>query len=431
MKAIINATLYDFKSYKEDRYVLFENQITENGPMADFPGAEEIIDGRGCLVLPGLIVGHGHIYSTFARGWMTPFNPSSFCDILEQLWWKLDRALNLEAVYYSGLVGGAEFIRNGVTTVVDHHASGQIEGSLDALKKAVVDEMGLRGIFCFETSDRFDVEACIRENMAFAQRAQAERAGDYAGLFGMHASMTLSQETLERCGEMSGDLPIHIHVAESAEDVVDAQLYYAKRVVRRLDDAGLLKPDSILSHCIHLDGDELDILANHDVQIALNITSNMNNGVGLPDYPAFRRRDLSCIIGNDGMGFNIANEYRNFLFTMHHKTGVPTSVGLDDLKSIINNGYAYASSRLGCRLGRIETGYEADLIVVPYMAPTPIDANNAFGHLVFGMMDSFRPRDVVTKGVVRMKDYRSRMDLEPIYEKARATAQQVWKRCRP
>lgn len=431
MKAIINATLYDFNTYKEDSYVLYDDQITETGPMADFPGADVVLDGRGCLVLPGLVVGHGHIYSTFARGWMMPFNPSSFCDILEQLWWKLDRALDLEAVYCSGLIGGAEFIKNGVTTVVDHHASGRIEGSLERLKMAVVDEMGLRGVFCFETSDRYDVEACIRENLAFAQRAQAERAGDFAGLFGMHASMTLSQKTLERCADLSGDLPIHIHVAESAEDVVDARFYYAKRVIRRLDDAGLLKTDSILSHCIHLEEEELDILGKKDVRIALNITSNMNNAVGLPDYPAFRRRNLRCIIGLDGMGFNIANEYRNFLFAMHHKTGLPTAVGLDDLKNLINNGYDYVSRRLGCRLGRIEPGYEADLIVVPYLPPTPIHEANVLGHLVFGAMDSFRPRDVITKGVLRMKDYRQQMDLEPIYEKARDTAENVWKRCKP
>jgi cytosine/adenosine deaminase-related metal-dependent hydrolase len=218
MKAFINATLYDFESFRENQYVLFEDEIIQVGPMDKFPGADEITDAIGCVLMPGLLNAHAHIYSTFARGMSVPFDPKSFQDILDQLWWKLDAKLDKESVYYSGLVSACECIQNGVTTVIDHHASGlYIKGSLNELKRSVCDEMGLRGIFCFETSDRFDIDECIEENIEFASH-KSERC---AGLFGMHASLSLSDDTLRKISQKTGDIPVHVHAAESIEDEDD------------------------------------------------------------------------------------------------------------------------------------------------------------------------------------------------------------------
>ncbi|MEL7596739.1 MAG: amidohydrolase family protein, partial [Clostridiaceae bacterium] len=161
MKALTNACIFDFQSFKENYYVLFDSEIKEVGKMNEFPGADEIYDCSRTIVMPGLINCHTHIYSTFARGMNVPFDPKNFQDILDQLWWKLDGQLDKKAVYYSGLIYGCECIKNGVTSIIDHHASGlNIKGSLEELKKSICDDLGMRGIFCFETSDRFDTEEC-------------------------------------------------------------------------------------------------------------------------------------------------------------------------------------------------------------------------------------------------------------------------------
>jgi len=167
--------------------------------MKSFKGASQIIDAKKNLVLPGFAVGHTHIYSTFARGLNLPFNPLNFKDILNQLWWKLDSKLGERENYYSALISGIEFIKNGVTTVIDHHASGlQIKGSLKTLKNALCDEIGLRGIFCFETSDRFNIDECIEENLDFL----CTRSEMHAGIFGLHASLSLSDDTLEKISKL-------------------------------------------------------------------------------------------------------------------------------------------------------------------------------------------------------------------------------------
>src|SRR5665647_1569991 len=171
MKALINVNIFDFESYSENQYVLFNSEILEVGPMSEFKQSCQVIDCSGCLVMPGLINCHTHIYSTFARGMNLPYEPKNFKDILDKYWWKIDRAINKSSIYYSGLVYGYESINNGVTTIIDHHASGiDITGTLNELKKSVCDDLKIRGIFCFETSDRFDTPLCIDENIKFASR---------------------------------------------------------------------------------------------------------------------------------------------------------------------------------------------------------------------------------------------------------------------
>lgn len=423
MKALINCILYDFDTLKKDYYVLFEREIIDLGPMSEFPGAQTIYNAKGCVVMPGLVVGHTHIYSTFARGWLTPFYPTTFHELLEQMWWNLDQRLDLDSTYVSGLVSGIEFIKNGVTTIIDHHASGKaILGSLNQLKGAICDDSGLRGIFCFESSDRFPIEECIEENVAFGEN----KTDQCAGLFGMHASMTLSNSSLEQIATARGNLPIHIHVAESHEDQVDSYNKYNKSVIERLNDYELLRTNSILSHCIHLEENEFQILKDKNLFIALNVTSNMNNGVGLPYYKNMKENDLTCILGNDGLGFNITRDMLNFLFAMHHLESNPVDVGMDDLKKVIRNTYEYASQVLGCSLGRIEKGYKADLITLPYIAPTEMTEENAMGHFVYGLCDQFHPRDMICNGELRMKDFKVNLDEERIYSEARRLSKKLW-----
>lgn len=424
MKALVNASLFDFERFRPGRYVLFDDRIRAVGPMEAFPGADEVYDCAGGLTLPGLVLGHTHIYSAFSRGWVTPFAPKSFRELLEQLWWKLDAALDLDAVCASGLYAAVRFAQNGVTTAIDHHAGGAVRGSLAALRRAVVEEGGLRGVFCFETSERFPLADCIAENVEFA----GQKSSRCAGLFGMHALMTLSDASLARIARESGELPIHIHAAESEEDEQVSLRETGRRIVPRLLDAGLLRPGSILAHGVHLDETELTLLEGQDIYMALNPTSNMNNGVGLPDVRAFAAHGLRCMLGNDGMGFGLARDVQNLAFGLRLREGDPTAVPFGLLARLLRAGYDCAGRQLGCRLGRFEAGYEADMQFLPYIPPTPMDAENIWGHVFYGLFDDFRPRDVWCAGRAVVQDGHSVLDEEAVCARARENAARVWRR---
>lgn len=423
IKALTNVRIFNYDSLKENSYVLFKKQIIEVGSMENFKGADEVYDCNNQILMPGLVNCHSHIYSTFARGWITEFNPKTFVELLEQMWWKLDGVLEENDIYYSGLVSGMEFIKNGVTTVVDHHASGKIKGSLNLLKRALCDYLGIRGIFCFETSDRFSLDECIQENLEFCKNNSTDMA---RGLFGMHACLTLSDESLKKIADRSKGIPIHIHVGESDEDNIESIKKYHKTPIERLEEYGLIRENSILSHCIYLSEKDMHILENHKVYIALNPTSNFNNAVGLADVKEFEKRNIKCLLGNDGLGFNLTREMVNLLYGIHLKYKSPIAYSVNDLKKVIENNYEYAGRILNCKLGKIEEGYEADFLTLEYDAPTPITEENLLGHFFYGMLDNFKPKNVWCNGKIKLKDYMILQDEEKVYEKSRKIAQEIW-----
>lgn len=427
-KAIINIKIYDFAKFLDNSFVVFDHSILSVGAMSDFVDEGfEIIDGRGALLMPGLVCAHTHIYSKFARGLALPFNPKNFQEILDQMWWKLDRHIDNETSYYSGIVAAADFLRDGVTTIIDHHASGkEITGSLASLKKAVCDEASMRALFAFEVSDRFNVDEAIDENISFIRNFKTPHT---AGLFGLHASMSLSEDTLNQVGARLKGAPIHIHVAESEMDEEDAINKYGERVVERLDRHGLINEDSLLIHCVHVNDKELDIIKRRQAAIVVNVTSNMNNAVGLPSINKFREKEIPVMIGNDGLSSGIANEYINVLYSAHLLNKKPTAFDLGNLLEMINQGYEYVSRHLGVKLGRIEAGYEADLLLMPYVPPTALDKSNALGHLFYGLMHAFKPSDVFVAGNHLLKNYElanKKLVLE--YEKSQGVADRLWNR---
>lgn len=394
--AIINTQIYDFETYIADGYVIFSNTIEQVGPMAKFRNDNyHIIDAKHALLMPGLVCGHTHIYSAFARGMSVLFNPRNFQDILDQLWWKLDAQLDNEATYYSGIVAGSSFALHGVTTLIDHHASGaQISGSLESLKTAL-DEVGLRAAYAFESSDRFPLDETIEENINFINRHNDHFT---KGLFGMHASMSLSNQSLAKIKARLGQTPIHIHVAESQMDQEDCLNKYHQRVIERLDSFELINEGSIIVHGIYLNDHELDIIKKRKAVIAVNVSSNMNNAVGLPDILRFLDKGIPVIIGNDGIAMSMCSEYLTTYYAMQHRYQQPTTFTLKHLQQLIDATYEYASGLLNVKLGRIKPGFAADLLLNTYIAPTPIDETNGFGHLFFGLLDGFKPSDVFIGG---------------------------------
>lgn len=424
MYALINARLYDYKSYWDSSYLIFDKQIKKIGKMSEYDNLGYIeIDCKNKIILPSFITGHTHFYSSFARGMSINFNPQNFLDILEQLWWKVDHFLDLDMIYYSALMGALDQILSGTTTFIDHHASYQIKGSLDKIKEALNTKLKVRGVLAFETSDRFDIVESVKENINFSLQNKNQYIN---GLFGMHASLSLSDESLSYIAKNIGDLGIHIHVGESLMDEEESIKKYGLRVIERLDKFGLINNKSLLVHCTHINELEMDIIKKRGATIAVNVTSNLNNAVGISKIKTFLNKGIRVISGNDGLIQSQAIEYLNIYYLSHLQTESITGFTLDDLLIIINNTYEYANSLLNTNLGCFKAGNEADLIITDYSPYTKLDEENVFSHVFFGVYPNLKPSYVFVNGEMLVKDYQINLDLEEDYKKALSQANKLW-----
>ena len=361
-------------------------------------GAGSRRDCTGCLVVPGNVCAHTHLYSALARG--MPFAlepPTNFLQILQRVWWRLDRALDEESVRASALVGGMEALLTGTTTLVDHHASpNAIDGSLDVIEEALT-QLGVRSVLCYETSDRDGPEralAGIEENRRFLARVRDERPPLARGLVGAHASFTLGDETLAACADAASEFSvgIHVHAAEDGVDERDAVSRTGNRVIGRLDAAGALDERTLLAHGVHLDDGEAAIVGRANATLAHNARSNMNNGVGRPSAAVLGGR---IALGTDGIGSDMFEESRAATFRLREDSLAAGSAW--------PLGQLGESARLAGRifeepqLGTLAPGAPADLVVLDYDAPAPLHAASFAGHWVFGLSSRW-VRDVMVAG---------------------------------
>ena len=394
------------------------------------------IDGGGKLAIPGLINAHTHLYSSLARGMaVAPFAPSSFTQILEQLWWKLDKALDPESLRASALIGAMDAARCGVTTLIDHHASpNAIPGSLDTVKEEVCDRLGLRGVFCYELSDRDGPERSaqgIEENLRFLGSI-GDGNGLCAGLFGLHASFTIEDETLERVtSRIPEGVGVHVHVAEGPEDEIQCEGVHGTRIVERLDRHGLLRPTSILAHCLHIDDSEKILVTDRDAIVVHNPRSNMNNAVGLFDMPGFLARGVLTGLGTDGLGANMLAELFTAGLLQKHGLADPLTGGFDALDALLFRSNPQIAQRLlGDEFGRIAPGAPADIALLDYAPPTPLRSENVLGHLLFGIAaHSLRVADLIVAGRPILRDGAFvDIDEAAVYAHAREQAERLWSR---
>jgi len=408
--------------------------ITPTSEAGALPDHGQRIDGQGKLAIPGLVNAHTHLYSSLARGMaVSPYAPTTFTEILEQLWWKLDKALDPETVRVSALVGAMEAARCGVTTLIDHHASpNAIPESLDALRETVVDELGLRAALCYELSDRDGTELRdqgIAENVRLLSLPQTDHV---SALFGIHASFTVSDETLAKVADsIPEDAGIHIHVAEGPEDEVQCEAKHGMRVVERLDHFGLLRPRSILAHCLHINEAEKDLIAERDAIVIHNPRSNMNNAVGTFDMMGFLDRGITTGLGTDGLGANMLAELFTAGILQKQASGNSLAGSFDALYQLLFvNNPAIARRLLGANVGQITVGSPADVVLLDYESPTPLEAGNALGHLLFGTaVHSMRVTDSFVAGRAILRDSRFvDLDEAAIYAHAREQAASLWKR---
>jgi putative selenium metabolism protein SsnA len=417
----IVSSLDPLRVSKEDVHVVGD-RIAEAGDAAQR-------DCSGCLVIPGNVCAHTHLYSALARG--MPYElapPENFLQILQRVWWRLDRALDDETVRASALVGGMEALLSGTTTLVDHHASpNAIDGSLDVIEEAL-SSLGVRSVLCYETSDRDGAEraeAGLTENRRFVERVRREQLLLTRAMIGAHASFTLSDETLTACAEAAhaDGVGLHVHAAEDEVDERDSTSLHDMRVAERLALAGALDERTLLAHGVHLSEEEVELVHIARSTLAHNARSNMNNAIGRARPSAL---DTRVALGTDGIGSDMFEESRAAYFRLREDD--PRTGGDWTLRRLAE-GARLAGTIFGePALGRIEPGAPADLVVLDYSAPAPLDARSFPGHWVFGLA-SRCVRDVMVAGEWVVLDRRlTRVDQQELAARALPLAERLWTR---
>ncbi|MBD3348886.1 MAG: putative aminohydrolase SsnA [Candidatus Eisenbacteria bacterium] len=418
-----------------------EGRIESVGSAADVvadAAGYDVLDTTGKLVMPGLVNAHTHLYSTLARALVADLEPSSdFVGILEHLWWRLDKALTGEDVRLSAAAGAVDLLRNGTTTIVDHHASQTaVDGSLSQVADAL-SEIGLRANLCFETSDRHGRDARdagLEENLRFARETSDDGGCSGAPMLtasvGLHASFTLEDETLDRASEMARGLGVgcHIHVAEDVADVKDSLERSGRRVVERLESHGILGPRTIAAHCIHVDGREVEILRDTGTIVVHNPESNMNNAVGCTDVGALLDEGVLVGLGTDGFSPSMFDEMKVANLVHRDRAGDPR-VGHDYAGRLCLDGNGEITERLfGERLGELRPEAAADIVVLDYDPPTPVAGENFVGHVIFGLT-GWMVEAVIVDGrqVVRNREVLT-LDARNVMASARERARELWSR---
>jgi putative selenium metabolism protein SsnA len=401
-----------------------ETELRQSYPKATY------LDARGGMILPGLVNLHHHFYSALARGLDPRVEMKSFPEVLDRLWWRLDRALDAETIRLSAELSAADSIRWGATTVFDHHASPTaILGSLGTIAE-VLEDAGLGAVLCYEISDRNghdEALAGLDENLRFLR--ERDQDSRIRGVVGLHASFTLQDDTLEKVAELrrEGD-GCHIHLAEDPVDVEATREIFGIGPVQRLERFGLLDEHTLLAHGIHLGTASYESIAHHDATIIHNPESNANNSVGHLDTLATAAHGCRIGLGTDGMSSSMLRALRS-AFLLHRESSRDPSSGFEVLPDLLANNVLVARRFFDePLLGELVPGAPADVIVVDAAPPTAIDDKNFFGHLVFGAAEA-RVRHTIARGHILLKDFEHQtLDPEDIAARARERAPALWER---
>jgi putative selenium metabolism protein SsnA len=411
-----------------------DSTIREVGNSRDmkvkYPEAE-FIDAGGGVIMPGLINTHHHIYSAMARGMSLPnHNPRNFTEILEGLWWRLDRKLTLEQISLSALTTYMNCVKNGVTTVFDHHASyGSVTGSLNEISKAAC-KLGVRTCLCYEISERDGedkTQLAIEENFDFIRSAGSAGNSMLKAMIGLHASFTLTDRILDFIGrENTAGAGYHVHVAEGIDDVEDSVRKYGVRVVHRLKERNILGPKTLAVHCVNIDEAEMDVLKETDTMVVHNPESNMGNAVGCPKVLDMCGKGILTGLGTDGYTSDMLESMKVANILHKHDSKNPGAAWGEIPQMLFYNNAEIAGRFFDTPVGVLKPGASADIIITDYNPPTPMNGDNCNGHILFGM----NGKNVVTTmigGIVRMRDRKLKgIDEDAILAESREEAACLW-----
>ena len=407
----------------------------------------EKISADGRLIVPGFVNAHHHFYSALATGLSVP-PCENFLDILENLWWKLDAALTIDDVRLSAKWTIAQCVKNGVTTVFDHHASyNAIPDSLNVIKEEI-ESAGIRGVLCFETSDRNGEEKAveaINENVYFEESENVKK------LFGLHAAFTISDKTFEKIKECAWEnAGFHIHCAE---DIIDQESANGK-LIERLDKFSILQPNSLLVHCVHLSNGELQKIAERKSTIVHCPDSNMHNAVG--NFFLINAMDIGVkiVAGTDGMYSNMLRAYKtayelsrslvekpnvgfNETFQMYKNTQELQSIFFDDCNQQfpLSRGWREASGDvisfkkgINPPVSPFIKGGLADIAILDYRPHTSITTSNLWGHLLYGAAELPVFGTIASGKILYWDNKLKYLDEEKLAEECRAASEKLWEK---
>ena len=409
-----------------------DDKIVEVGEIP--PGkytADREIDAAGRVVMPGLINAHHHLYSIFARGFGAPGKPAeNFKEILERLWWKLDLALDGDDVYYSALLTLADCARAGCTTVIDHHASPMCrDGSLDRIEQAFRG-IGLNGCLCYEVSDRNVEGGGVEENERFIRKCRESADDRITALFGLHASMTISNKTLDRCVEIARryGAGFHVHAAEDAVDQKATRTICGKSVLERFREAGVTGAGTLFVHGVHLGDPEKEILRATDSMLVHNPESNMNNAVGVAPILDLLQRGVLVGLGTDGMSSSMIASARAAYLLQRHAMHDPRVAFGEVCEMLLKNNQKICGRLFKNRRGQLAPGCLADVILIDYEPFTPFTAGTLYGHLLFGLNTAPVAMTVCRGKIVMENGAVSGMDEQRVRAECRERARNLWQR---
>lgn len=437
MLLIGNGTIYtgpkDGRIIENGGVLISGNRIVKvadsNELLKEYKNAQ-YIDAEGMLIMPGFINTHEHIYSAFARGLSIPGNnPQGFLEILDGTWWNIDRHLSLDQTYFSAVSTYIESIKNGVTFVNDHHASYyQIPGSLSMIKKAA-DDLGVRTCLCYEVSDR-DGETktmeAVEENVRFIEECAKDKSSMTKALFGLHASFTLSDETLELCRRKNvAGAGYHVHIAEGLYDQEQCKEKYKMTVVERLHKEGILGPKTFAGHCIHITERDMDILAETKTTVIHNPESNMGNAVGAPDVIRMLDKGIRVGLGTDGYTHDILESLKVANILQKHRRQLPDRGFMEALACLTNNAQI-ASDVIEDKVGDICEGQLADIILVDYKSNTPLTESNIGGHLMFGISGAMVDTTIINGKIVMRHRVLTQVDEKQLLLECKESAKALW-----
>lgn len=390
------------------------------------PQAEDtVIDCGGAVVLPGLVNGHTHLYSALAVGMPAPpRNPTNFLQILQLVWWRLDQALDDRSNEMSATIGALDALHCGTTTLIDHHASPRaIAGSLDSIERGIT-SVGLRGVLCYEVTDRHGKsgrDAGLAENERYLRR---KPDGRFAGLVGAHAAFTLADDALTALADLAKryDTAVHIHVAEDTGDDAVCRRDFGAPLLDRLQKSGLFDRRNIFAHGIHLNAEAIEIANHTGLHLAHNARSNMNNAVG---YSPIGKLKCPIQLGTDGIGADMFAESKAAWFKSRDgHAGIAPA----DIIQMLANSARCASDALKVKLGVLEVGAAADVVITDYVPFSPLTTDNLPGHFIFAM-SSRNIRHVIADGKLVLRDRVATTCDEPAIRAAsRTVAADLWKR---
>ena len=386
-------------------------KIVEVGTTADlkakYPQAE-FVDARGGVIMPGLINAHTHIYSALARGLsIDGYNPTSFYEVLDGQWWYIDRNLDLEATKASAQALVIDSIKQGVTTIFDHHASFcEVPGSLMRIAE-VTREFGMRACLCYEVSDRDGEEKSlqsVQENKDFIDYCEQNPSDMLKAMFGGHALFTISDKTFDRMAAAnSGRVGYHIHVSEGMNDVYDSLQNYGRRPVQRLQDHGILGEKTILGHCIHVNTAEMDIIKETGTMVVNNPESNMGNAIGICPVLQLYKRGILLGMGTDAYTNDMLESLKVALCSQRSQNCLPNVGWCEVTDMLFKNNARIGARYFPDQLGVLKAGAAADIIVMDYKPFTPFSDENIDGHMIFGMTGR-QCQTTIAAGKLLMKD---------------------------